>query len=121
MSWQGNGSAHQPLETFEYLPHGRHPAHLQGHEQRLSFHVCETQVDTTRVSVRITVPHYVLDLCVDTVDQSIAKGDDTNMVGLIQREMSVKLSRQSPFPPISNPTSKRQFQPAISTPAQCNP
>lgn len=40
-------------------------AHFQRHEETLTLHIRETQVDTPRITVRIAIPHNVFNLCID--------------------------------------------------------
>ena len=55
---------------------------LQRHQQTLTFYIREAQIYTARIPIRITIPHNMLHLIVDSFDQPVRKFLDSNMVSL---------------------------------------
>ena len=50
---------------------GSNGAYLQRHEERLALHIREAEVHAARVAVRVAVPDDVVDLRVNTVDETV--------------------------------------------------
>jgi len=55
---------------------------LQCHKQTLTFYIREAQIYTARISIRITIPHNMLHLIIDSFDQPVRKFLDSSVVSL---------------------------------------
>lgn len=86
-------------------------ANLQGHQETLSLHIRETEVDASWVTVDISVSYNVLNLCIDALNQAIRELFDPGMVPLIKEE-NEKINILS-----QNEAEKPMLQRNISTPA----
>jgi hypothetical protein len=60
--------------------------YLQGHQETFSFHIRETKIDASWVTIGISISYNVLNLCIDALNQAIRKLFDPGMIPLIEGE-----------------------------------
>ena len=67
--------------------------YLERHKQTLTLNICETEVDTSRVTINVTIAHNVLNTGVDAVDETVRQLFDASMVPLRKGSQQVICGR----------------------------
>ena len=66
-------------------------SHFKCHQQRLSFNICKTEIDTARISTLVSIADNVFNLRIDFADKAIRKLFNASVITLEMTRVSETL------------------------------
>lgn len=60
--------------------------YLQGHQKTFSLHIRKAEVDTTRITIDISIPHNMFHFVIDFVNKTLGKDVDMNTIPLLIKD-----------------------------------